>query len=407
MFVKMFPRAHARYESLPLLGPQVEEFVSWLFSQEYPDLPIRRRVQQLPRLDVRLRRRGVRRLVDISAAQLLACRPPGARCSVYGSALVISLTEFLVQRGLLRPPALTPREQLVAAYYIYLRRVRSFADSTLKNHCNTVDDLLRHLRFDDDPRALWDIGSAQIESFIRAISTGLTRASLQHSVAHLRSFLRFLASRSEIRPGLDMSIDSPRVYRGEQLPRALPWATVRAFLAAIDRSTPIGRRDYAMFMLIATYGLRVSEVAALRLDDIDWRAERISIPRRKVSTPLVLPLTTEVGDALLDYVRHDRPKASHRQVFLRVRAPIGPIVPTAVSEAFQSWKRHSHLSIGDGGPHRLRHSLAVHLLRTGASIKIIGDLLGHRSAESTCVYLRLHVADLRDAALELPAEARS
>jgi site-specific recombinase XerD len=227
-------------------------------------------------------------------------------------------------------------------------------------------------------------------------SKGLTRGSLQHSVANLRSFLRFLSSRGDIDQGLDTSIDTPRMYRGEQLPRALRWDTVRAFLAAIDRTTPMGRRDYAMFVLIATYGLRASEVAALRLDDIEWRRERICVQRRKVSAPLVLPLTAEAGSAILDYVRRDRPKVAHRQLFLRVRVPFAPLVPTAVSEAFQTWKAHSRLPIGDGGPHCLRHSLAVHLLRAGASLKMIGDLLGHRSPESTSVYLRLHVADLRD-----------
>ena len=97
----------------------------------------------------------------------------------------------------------------------------------------------------------------------------------------------------------------------------------------------------------------------------------------------------------------------HREVFLRVRAPAGPLAPTAVTEAFQGWTRRSGLPIPYQGPHCLRHSLAVHLLRQGTSLKAIGDLLGHRSAESTCVYLRLHVEDLRDVALDLPPEARS
>jgi integrase/recombinase XerD len=179
---------------------------------------------------------------------------------------------------------------------------------------------------------------------------------------------------------------------------------VQAFLGAIDRSTPMGQRDYAMFLLVATYGLRVSEIAALRLDDIAWRAARIRVPRPKVSGPLMLPLTVEAGAALVDYVRHVRPKVSDREVFLRLRAPIGPLVPTAVGEAFQRWKHRSALPIGDRSAHCLRHSLAIHLLRQGTSIKAIGDLLGHRSVESTCVYLRLHVADLRETALDLPRE---
>ena len=143
------------------------------------------------------------------------------------------------------------------------------------------------------------------------------------------------------------------------------------------------------------------------MDDIEWRAGRLRVPRPKTKTPIVLPLTEEIGAALLDYLRHARPNLPHREVFLRVRAPAGPLAPTAVTEAFQGWSRRGALSIPYQGPHCLRHSLAVHLLRRGTSLKAIGDLLGHRSAESTCVYLRLHVDDLRDAALDLPKEARS
>jgi site-specific recombinase XerD len=137
----------------------------------------------------------------------------------------------------------------------------------------------------------------------------------------------------------------------------------------------------------------------LRLDDV---AGRLRVPRPKTKTPIMLPFTNEVGAALIEYLRRDRPDLPHRDLFLRVRAPSGPIAPTAVTEA---WIRRAGLAIPHQGPHCLRHSLAVHLLREGTSLKAIGDLLGHRSIESTCVYLRLHVGDLRDAALEIPPDA--
>jgi site-specific recombinase XerD len=229
-----------------------------------------------------------------------------------------------------------------------------------------------------------------------------------------------LAAAGEIPTGLDTQIDTPRVYRGEQLPRALPWDTVRALLQAIDRTTPLGRRDYAIFLLMATYGLRACEIVALTLDDVEWRAERLRIPQRKTRGSLWLPLTDEVGAALLDYVRHGRaalnvrrqrvpfqggPQRTYREVFLRGRTPTGVLKPTAVTEAFQAWSTRSGLAIPFQGAHCLRHSYAVHLLRSGLSLKTIGDLLGHRTLESTCVYIRLAVDDLRGVALDLPAEA--
>ena len=118
-----------------------------------------------------------------------------------------------------------------------------------------------------------------------------------------------------------------------------------------------------------------------------------------------MPLTDEVGAAVIDYLRHARPQVLCREVFVRLRLPVGRIGSTTVSEAFRTWARRGALPTGCGGPHCLRHSLAVHLLREGISLKAIGDLLGHRSTESTCVYLRLQVEDLRDAALPLPSEA--
>jgi integrase/recombinase XerD len=406
MLADVFPRAHARFSSLLLLGPHLDGLLAWLESRRYPPVPIRRRISETPRLEARLRRRGVRLLRDLSRAQFLGFAPRNSQDDGYLATLVRSLAEYLDEREVFTRPAPAPHEELVIAYQGYLGRVRGLAGSTVVGHGSTASAFLALVGFDRDPAVLGHLGPQQIEAFVRSAGARLSRATLQHIVAHLRSFLRFLVSRGEIAPGLDSSIDTPRVYRGEQLPRSLAWETVQAFLAAIVRATPKGRRDYAMFLLIATYGLRTSEVAGLRLDDIEWRAGWLRVRRPKTQSPIALPLTQEVGAALLDYLQNARPDLPYREVFLRMRAPAGPIAPTAITEAFQAWTRRSALPIAYQGPHCLRHSLAVHLLRQGTPLKAIGDLLGHRSAESTCVYLRLHVEDLRDAALDLPKEVR-
>jgi site-specific recombinase XerD len=325
---------------------------------------------------------------------------------VYLAAVVRSLAQYLDARGVLAPAPVTRSQRLVTAYEAYLDQVRGLADQTVHHHASTVSELLAFLRYDADPGVVRRLESRQFDAFLARVAPRICRESLQHLVAHLRSFLRFLVGRGEVAAGLESAIDTPRVYRGERLPRSLPWETVQSFLASIDRSTPMGRRDYAMFLLITTYGLRTSEVAALRLDGIEWRASRLCVPRPKSKTPIVLPLTEEVGAAIIAYLRRDRPDLRCGEVFLRLRAPAGPLEATAVTEAFQAWTRRGRLPIPYQGPHCLRHSLAVHLLRQGTSIKAIGDLLGHRSSEATSVYLRLHVDDLRDAALEVPTEAR-
>jgi site-specific recombinase XerD len=265
-------------------------------------------------------------------------------------------------------------------------------------------EFLSFLGFDGDLSRLLTLVPGDIEGFLKVVGPRLSRGSLQHTTSHLRSFLRYLFSRGLAAPGLDRRVDSPRLYRGERLPRSLPWETVKALLAAIDRSTPMGKRDFAMLLLVATYGLRTCEIASLRLEDIQWRAACFRVPRSKVGGILSLPMTEEVGGALVDYLRNGRPPLPLREVFLRARGPVGTLRPTAVTEAFQGWVRRSGLPIPFQGPHCLRHSLAVHLLRQGTPLKTIGDLLGHRGAESTCVYLRLNVEDLRDVALQLPRE---
>jgi site-specific recombinase XerD len=407
MLQDMFPIAHAKYAALPLLGHYVEDFVRWMTACGYPDFGMRRRVHRMVLLDRRLRRRGVLRLERIRSGELLACVTRPRLRDIYLSALTHSFIAFLDSRELLDRSAVTERERLITAYRAHLSRVRGFAHSTVRSHCATADELLRFIRFDQDRGALRTMSRKSLEAFTQELGSRLARGSLQHAVAQVRSFCRFLSMRAMLAPGFDATIDTARVYRGEKLPCAVSWSTVGEFLAAVDRSTPMGRRDFAMFLLIATYGLRVSEVAGLRLDDIDWQRERLSVPRRKVNSPLTLPLAAEPAAALLEYIQRDRPNVASRAVFLRMYAPIGPLVPTAVGEAFRAWRNRSGVATGAKGPHVLRHSLAVHLLRRGVPLTTIGDVLGHRGAESTNVYLRLHVEDLRDASLPLPRGARS
>jgi integrase len=169
----------------------------------------------------------------------------------------------------------------------------------------------------------------------------------------------------------------------------------------------MGLRDYAMFLLIATYGLRSNEVVAITLEDIRWRQGCLRIHQRKTSSPLDLPLTNEVSKAMVKHLKWTPPPAPYRRIFLRMRAPLGVLKPTAVKEAFQSWVQKSGLRIPFNGPHCLRHSFAVHLLKNGTPLKTIGDILGHRSAESTSIYLRLATGDLREVALAVPGKGRN
>jgi site-specific recombinase XerD len=308
----------------------------------------------------------------------------------------------LEQRGLLagEPAPDTPPE--LTGYQQYLIALRGLASGTIADHLATVSEFLHFVSGKRPAMSYGQLTPRELEEFVQQIAIRVSRATLQHVVAHLRSFLRWLAAHGEAPKGLESQIDTPRVYRQEHLPRALRWDTVRALLQSIDRTTALGRRDYAMLLLIATYGLRSSEIVALTLDDFGWRRGELHVPRRKVDGALTLPLTDDAGDAVLNYVRHGRPRLPTRVVFLRARPPAGVLKPTAVTEVFQTRARRSGLAIPFQGAHCLRHSLAVQLLREGVSLKAIGDVLGHRTVESTCMYLRLATDDLRDVPLSLP-----
>jgi site-specific recombinase XerD len=408
MLEELFPRFYDRYRSLPILGSTLDDFAAWLVREGYPQGRVRQQIRTTRRIERALQECGIESLRRVARSQLRACAPACTQDDPDLAGTVRSLARYLEERGSF--PAPDPPGRLEAelqGYQTHLEQARGFAPSTVANHLRTASLLLKHVGFEARPSRLAALAPDDIEGFVRAAGARLSRESLQHEVAHLRSFLRFLATQGETPSGLETQIDTPRVYRGERLPRALPWETVRALLNSIDRSTPIGRRDYAIFLLIATYGLRAGEVVALTLDGVEWRAGRIRAAQRKTAAALLLPLTDAVGEALLDYLRQGRPTLPCRTIFLRHRAPAGVLKPTAVTEAFQAWSRRSGLAIPFQGAHCLRHSYAVHLLRQGVPLKTIGDVLGHRSAESTCVYLRLAIDDLRDAALCLPHDPAS
>jgi site-specific recombinase XerD len=409
MLASVFPRNHARFRALPLLGGVLDGLCEWLDSRGYPPSGIRRRVTVAPHLERILRDAGVQELTDLTAPELLAFAPRPTRWTPQIIAsLVRSLTAFLTETEALalRPPTAACR--LVDEYQRHLRDVRGLASSTVERQGQRIAEFLQFLDYDGHPSKLGDLQAGELQAFMVKLSGRMGRASMQKVAANLRGFVRFLCARGEAVPGLEEQIDTPRVFRDERLPRSLPCEVVRSLLSSIDQSTTKGLRDYAMLLMVATYGLRRGEIPTLTLDHVNWRGRTLRVDRPKLRSPLTLPLTDEVATALVKYLRCGRPPSSSRSLFLKVRAPAGPITHDVVGDAFDCWARRAGVRLppGAGGLHSLRHSLAERLLREGAPLKAIGDVLGHRSPESTGVYLRLKVEDLRDAALPLPTPAK-
>jgi integrase/recombinase XerD len=288
---------------------------------------------------------------------------------------------------------------LLHRYRQYLQEVRGFSETTVVQHSHTVFEFLKMaVRPWESVRVLT---REHVERYLAQRSRGITRQTMQHVVAHLRAFLRYGSARRLVRAGLD-AIDTPRTYRDELPPRALPWSLVKKLLHSVNRSSRAGWRDYMILHLMAYYGLRASEIAALRVDSIDWDAKTCRVEQRKTQSDLILPLSKQTMALLRRYLREGRSASELPQLFLRARRPTGGLRHYAVCDIFYKRAAQSGLPVEGYSSYSLRHSFAMRLLQRGVGVKTIGDLLGHRSLEATCVYLRLDTAALRSVALPLP-----
>jgi integrase len=202
---------------------------------------------------------------------------------------------------------------------------------------------------------------------------------------------------------------APTLYALESIPSALRPEDISAVLQTVrkDRS-PKGLRDYAVLLFLSTYGLRAGEITRLRLNDVDWRGDRFCVHHTKTGSQSVLPLLPVVGEALLAYLRRGRPATDAREIFIRARAPYrGFGSGSSLYSPTRRWLEAAGVRLdGKRGPHTFRHARAVSLLRSAVPLKIIGDVLGHRSAASTAPYLKLATEELRDVALEIPGFVR-
>lgn len=407
MISKIFPKAYKRYISLPLFGSIIPEITEWFNNRGYASSSIRGKLKELSLIDKYIRRNDDHCLQDLTHVSFQKAWAYYHKRRLVIASTVRQIEQFLSETQRIAPLAplsLTPTETEINLYIVHLKSVRGFSNSTIHFHTIYLREFIEYIGYESNNKALRTITIKQIEDFLCICAKRLNRYVMQHVVAVLRSFLRFQYEQNILQKPLHTQIDTPRVYRLEKLPRSLPWETVKNLINSVDRTTPQGIRDYTILFLIATYGLRASEIVKLTLEDIDWRHSTLRIPQSKTRNSLFLPLTNSTGNVLIKYLKKSRPELPYRELFLRVRAPSGPLKPTAVSEIFQLWTRRSGLDISYQGSHCLRHSYAVHLLRQGTTLKAIGDILGHRTAESTCVYLRLSVDDLRTVALPIPSK---
>ena len=301
--------------------------------------------------------------------------------------------------GRLQPTATArpPYADQIAEFSDYRLRERGLSPNTVECHRRMLQRFLWQL--DRAGLRLRSLSISQVDDLLakKADEGVCTRRTVSTWVSILRPFFRFAEGHGWCRQGLANALIAPRVFRQEALPIGPSWENVKRLLAAAEGDRAVDIRDRAVLMLLAVYGLRAGEVAALSLDDFDWEQELVTVPHGKSRRPRVYPLCRPVGDAVLRYVREARPRCDRREVFLTVPAPFRPLT-FALGAMVQRRLRALGLTLPRYGPHALRHACATHLLSQGLSLKEIGDHLGHRSPEATSIYAKVDLSKLRTVA---------
>jgi len=276
----------------------------------------------------------------------------------------------------------------------YLEQERGLTDNTFARMLPAVRRFLRE-QYDKGPVNLAELTAKDVTGFILAHIDDEGPASARAVVTYLRSFFRFLHQRGDTATDLAAAIPAFSQWRRSGVPKFLAPEEVEKLLQSCDRSTPAGRRDYAILLLLARLGLRGGEVAHMVLEDIDWAAGELLV-RGKSAREDRMPLPHDVGQALAGYLREGRPRCASRRIFIRARAPHqGFAGPVAICDIVRRALARAGLNPDFKGAHLLRHSLATHMLRKGSSLAEIGEVLRHQLPDTTEIYAKVDLGALR------------
>lgn len=401
--------------SRPLEGPlasQVTAFAKWVREQGYAQHPRYRRVLLAACFSrwLGLKAVGVRRVSSEHQAQYLRVRARHVQIQSGDAVALTQFMNFLRRRGIVArekipPRRLIPTEQVVHTFQRYLQKERMLAEATVVYYVTFVRKFLVD-RFGRGPVKLSRLSASDVVRFVQrqAPSLHLKRAKLLTTA--LRSFLHYARYRGHVTCDLAAAVPTVASWSISSIPRAIPAHAVRRLLASINRRTTIGCRDYAILLLLARLGLRASEVVRLKLKDINWNAGSITV-QGKGDQRSVLPLPADVGSAIATYLRRGRPRCGSRHVFLRTKAPIrGLGGPASIAYLVQQNLARASIQAPTNGAHQFRHALATEMLHHGASLAEIGDVLRHRSPETTKIYTSIDLDSLRTLALPWPGGVR-
>lgn len=396
-----------RYKAL-WLGPQIEDYVETLHERHTSHATVQRHVRALAHFNDFVRALGVTRLeelpehVDTFVEQWLAkhggwCKKPQDIAAVVAqSRLPVERMLCAALPGFTRPshqPAL-PFSMSAPGFFDFLANERGLRPSTLHSYVYTLRPFEAYLA--QAGTTLAELTPASITDFLKERAKTLHKSGMVNSTCGLRAFLRYLYREGILSTDLVRSVPRGRVYRQAKIPRAIGWEDVERLLASIDQRSDVGKRDYAILMLLASYGLRAREIAALSLDDFDWTHSQVSIPMRKGGHSTQYPLSATVGEAVIEYLQVRRTDVAHREVFLTARSPYAPMRHMTVSCMVSARMQSAGIHVTRAGSHTLRHACVQRLVEADVPFKTIGDYVGHRSPASTLIYGKVAVHKLRE-----------
>ena len=395
------------------LGGPIENYVDWLAERGFAASSVSRRVPVLLHFATFARNSGAESfdelpdLVDDFVGYWTRTRRRKGRTKraqrlIAGVARVpveqmlrLLIPDFQESR---RRPRPLPFSGTAPGFFDYLRSERGLKESSIYVYTNN----LRHFEAYFQRIGLSgfeEISPVILSAFTIESSANLSKGPLSMLCTHVRVFLRYLYRERLIDLDLSTSVDCPRIYRLSSVPRSISWDEVRSVLDGIDRRAAIGKRDFAIILLLVTYGLRAREVAALTLDSIDWQRERLQVPDRKAGHNTAFPLSSVVGEAIIDYIRLARPKSSQRALFLSTKPPFRPVGFEVISDRAACHLRRAGVSVPRPGSHTLRHTCVQRLVDGQFPLKTIGDYIGHSRPKSTEIYTKINLEALREMAL--------
>jgi site-specific recombinase XerD len=414
MIEQVFRSARVRHRlQQSLLGPIFNDVMAHLVGRGYAISAVHQYVQSIEHFDRWLRRthRLATEIDEAVIARFLQghlprcrCPAPAGKTSHQVRAALRQLLVVLRARGVTPERRLksSPALKLIEEFRAHLRDVRGAASATCAYYGRYAQEFVA-TQVADRIAELPRLPSSAITRFFTERSERWTTSSMKVATTALRSFFRFLlvTGRGDVR--LVRAVPMIPLWKLASIPRLLTDEQVRAVLASFDRSTSTGLRDHAMVTCLAALGLRACEVVALRIEDFDWRAGTITVPATKTRREDVLPLPRSVACAVLAYLRRGRPTGRTRHVFVRHVAPVGTAAgPSIVRRAVREACARARIDPRLAGPHVFRHTVATRLLRTGATVKEVADLLRHRSIDTVSIYAKVDLPTLRSVVLPWP-----